>query len=194
MATLDATDKATVKTIIGKTDAGDDATLDAMIAAVSDEIEVELDTDLLQATKTEEYDVADRQRLFFLRKYPVASITTVKSRSDWDWASASALDSALYHLRPNSRRLYIEAGLVSGPGTLQVVYVGGFDTTVALILSNFPSISMAANIAVVAMWRKRKDPLKVGVSQAGAKIDWQSELVLPKRSLQLLARWKLPII
>lgn len=185
MTLLEATTLARVKAHLKITDTTDDTRLGELIQGVSDEIEKYLDSKLMQESQTEELDVRQNQRVWYLRSR-INAVTSVKTRTDWDWASASALDSDLYHFVDQEHQLYISSGPLIGRRTLQVVYTGGFATSTANLVANFPAIATAADYQVVQEWRRKENLAAVSRSSRGGNKSWGDEHQMLERVRQML--------
>ncbi len=173
-----ATTKARVKALLDIPDATTthDAVLTNFIAAVSKRIEAFIDRPLLQSARTEEYDLKPRQRVIFLRAYPLTAqsdISSIKVATDWDFAAATAVSSSDYHvdlvtgavhLNYSPITNYLGNNMGVAPGAVQVVYTGGLGAVSsgsdpnATFLTNYADIASACETQVVAMWRRRDDP------------------------------------
>lgn len=169
---MDATTTAKVKELLD-VDSGDtthDAVLGRLIAAVSQRIETFIDRSLLSEARTEEYDLRPRQRVLFLRNYPLTAqtdISTIKIATNWDFPSVSAVSSSDYHADYDTGAVhfnfypiqsYLGNNMATAPGAVQVVYTGGFAGTTDGIIVNYPAIAEACATQVVAMWRRRDQP------------------------------------
>tara|TARA_R110000737_G_scaffold37848_1_gene57701 strand:- start:235 stop:852 length:618 start_codon:yes stop_codon:yes gene_type:complete len=168
---MDATTKARVKALLDITSTTHDAVLDTLIATVSQRIESFIDRPLKQEARTEEYDIKPRQRVLFLRAYPLsnqAAISSIKIALDWDFAAATAVTSTDYHVDVNTGAVhfnfypitqYLGNNIATAPNAVQVVYTGGFGTTTNYIIDNYPAVAYAAETQVIAMWRRRDEPM-----------------------------------
>ena len=169
---MDATTTAKVKELldISSSDSTHDAVIGRLVTAVSQRIESFIDRPLETAARTEEYDLRPRQRVIFLRAYPLTAqtdIASVKIATDWDFAGTSAVNSNDYHVDLNTGALhfnfypiqnYLGNNMATAYGAVQVVYTGGFAGTVDGVIANYPAIAEACATQVVAMWRRRDQP------------------------------------
>ena len=153
-----------------------DAVLDNFVGAVSKRIEVFIDRPLVQAARTEEYDLKPRQRVIFLRSYPLSAqgdVTSVKVATNWDFAAATAITSTDYHADLSTGSLHLNYSPITNylgnnmgvaPNAVQVIYTGGFGAIAsgsdpdATFLADYADIASACELQVVAMWRRRDDP------------------------------------
>ena len=171
MALMDATTKERVKDLLQITGTSQDTVLDRLIASVSQRMEDFIDRPFHQTARTEEYSIKPRQNTLFLRAYPLTAqgdISSVKVSGDWDFAAATAVDSSDYHVDLDSGMLhlnyypisnYMGNNMATAPNVVQVVYTGGFATSGANLITNYPAISAACEMQVIAMWRRRDQPM-----------------------------------
>ena len=164
---MDATTVTYVKDLLEITSATHDTVLGRMVSTVSQRIEDFIDRPLESAARTEEYSIKPRQDVLFLRAYPVASITSIKIATNWDFAAVSAVASTDYHTDSATGSVhfnfypllnYMGDNAKTAPQAIQVVYTGGLATTPANLQANYPAISSACETQVIAMWRRRDEP------------------------------------
>jgi len=168
---MDATTTTRVKALLDITSSTHDAVLGTLIDAVSQRIENFIDRPLEQVARTEEYDIKPRQRVLFLRAYPLTAqgdIASIKIALDWDFAAATAVTSTDYHVDLVTGAIhfnfypitqYLGNNMATAPNAVQVVYTGGFETSTADLITNYPAIAYAAETQVIAMWRRRDEPM-----------------------------------
>lgn len=156
------------------------ATLEAIADAIHDfSLTAEQDTgrwfkkSTVDLPWTEVLDVECGQRVFALRAYPVASIVSIKSDADSDFASATALDPTSYALHQGGRTgqviLRSAAGIVDGPQTLQITYVGGL----ALDVHQIPANLRRPCIEQVLLSLKRPENVDIsGKAQSGGSVTY----------------------
>ena len=185
MAIFKATSTTRVKNLLEITSSGHDAVLGRLIEATSQRIEQFIDRPLEQKARTEEYTIKPRQRVLFLRAYPLANqaaIGSVKIATDWDFASATAVTSTDYHVDLDTGMLhftffpitnYFGNNMAAAPDAVQVVYTGGFAAAEADVPTDYPAISWACETQVIAMWRRRDDPGRKAtkIGQYGAEFE-----------------------
>ena len=185
MALLDATIIAGVMALLEITGTSQDTVLANYITIVSQRIEDFIDRPLHQTSRTEEYDLRPRQTKLFLRAYPLTAqnqISSIKIALDWDYASAAAVDSSDYHVDLDTGTInfnyipitnYMDNNLMTAPNAVQVVYTGGFAATTDGIVANYPAISSACEQQVIAMWRRRDQPMQKAtkIGEYGATIE-----------------------
>ena len=169
---MDATTTTRVKALLDITSSTHDAVLGTLIDTVSQRIENFIDRPLERVARTEEYDIKPRQRVLFLRAYPMAngqaSIASIKIALDWDFAAATAVTSTDYHLDVTTGAVhfnfypitqYLGNNMATAPNAVEVVYTAGFETSTADLITNYPAIAYAAETQVIAMWRRRDEPM-----------------------------------
>jgi len=169
---MDATTAARVKDLLEITSTTHDTVLGRLITVVSQRIENFIDRSLERTTRTEEYDIKPRQRVLFLRAYPLTgqgAITGIKIATDWDFAAATAVTSTDYHVDLNTGAIhfnfypitnYLGNNMATAPNAVQVVYSGGLGSTATDIINNYPAIASACETQVIAMWRRRDEPMQ----------------------------------
>lgn len=168
---MDATTKERVKDLLEITSTTHDTVLDRLIAVVSQRIEDFIDRPLQTTARTEEYDIRPRQRVVFLRAYPLTAqgdISSIKVALDWDFAAASAVASTDYHVDLNTGAIhftfypitqYLGSTVATAHNIVQVVYTAGFATSTANLITAYPAIASACETQVIAMWRRRDEPM-----------------------------------
>lgn len=112
----------------------DTIALQQIIPAVSSDIEDYLRRWITKTDHTEVFDVND-SLTYFLKGYPVASITDVRFATDWDFDTASVVATAAYCSTANSLKsgiLRFKSGYYwNGVQALEVNYNGGIATDYA---------------------------------------------------------------
>ena len=171
---MDATTIARVKALLEITSTTHDAVLSALIATVSQRIESFIDRPIEAAARTEEYDIKPRQRVLFLRAYPLTAqtdIASIKIATNWDFAAATAVTSTDYHVDFDTGAVhfnfypltqYMGNNVATAPNAVQVLYTGGFTATAdgtTQFIVDYPAIAYAAETQVIAMWRRRDEPM-----------------------------------
>jgi len=191
MAIVELTTTARVKAALGidVADTTQDVWLAGALQAVSQRFELFMDRPIELTSRTEEYDVHDgRQVSLFLRAYPVTAITSVKNATGWDFASATAIDSTSYRIDADNGQLHMAIELAYGPKAVQVIYTGGLAANTADLITNYPSIAMAADFQIAAMFRRRSTPQGTGMSgKQGGSITFEGPLKLIPEAREILA-------
>jgi len=190
MTLIHATTIARVKTLAGITNADKDTELTAILASVSQRFEGFMGQRLAQESRTVEFSVQPRANAIFLRAFPVQSITSVKNDQRWDWASATAIDTDLYHLDGDSGTLYIDYDLQSGAKALQVVFVAGFGTDTADLILNYPAIAQAADLQVLDIYRRRNSPAGSSKSLGGNRTEFEGPIKMLPEVRETLAPFR----
>lgn len=187
---VNATTLARVKAHLGDAGTANDAILNALIESVSREIEAYVQYPLLQAERTEDYDLGLNDRLIFLRVVPVVSVAEVKvGPTDWDWAALTALTVEKdYHLGRGGQ-IYLRVTVRGGFQQARVKYTAGLGTTDAAVAAAAGDLALAAEIQVCEEWRRRDNPSTVTVpGPSGSKTLDAPHRLLP-RARELLARY-----
>lgn len=196
---MDATTLARVKALLDISGTSHDTVLTDIIGAVSARIENFIDRPLEQTSRTEEYNVRPRQNKLFLRAYPVASITSIKIATDWDYASATAVDTSDYRVTSDNGMLhfnffpvtsYLGDNYQAAPDAVQVVYTGGLATSTANLVSAYPNIAFAADMQVVAAWRRRDTPQGNSINTGGASIAYEKPLAMIPDVIEALTPYR----
>lgn len=169
---MDATTAARVKDLLEITSTTHDTVLGRLITVVSQRIESFIDRPLKSEARTEEYDIKPRQRVLFLRAYPLTAqgdISSVKIAVNWDFAAATAVTSTDYHVDLNTGAIhfnfypitnYLGDNMATAPNAVQVVYTGGLGSTTTDVINNYPAIAAACETQAIAMWRRRDEPMQ----------------------------------
>ena len=145
---------------------------DDLITSYIDEVSTQVELylcPLLNATVTEYRDLCQFQREIWLDRWPVTSITSVYNRSSVSvaWADANEIESTNFDFSASSARLILDATVQPGGRALRVIYVAGFATTTAALLTAYPDIVGAAERQIIHMYRRRTHPEKTSVSEGG---------------------------
>lgn len=198
MGSLDVTTLANVKTagfIDDLASATYDAWIDGAIDEVSSAFETYLGRDFLESSRTEVFDVGVHQVDFWLRHFPITSITSVTKRrhlglsfvDDGIVVDADQYDfdfeTGLLSIRPQQQT-------VAGRRVLEVIYVGGFGTDQADLEANYPDIVNAANRQIAWMFKRRKEPGNFSQSIAGQATKVDMEVQLLKTVKETLGKYR----
>lgn len=196
---MDATTIARVKALLDITSSSYDAVLTTIVAAVSKRIETYIDRPLEQKSRTETYPIRPRQKMLFLRAYPVASITSIKIATDWDYASATAVESDDYNCTSDTGTVhfsfcpitsYLDSNYDAAPDAIQVVYNGGLAADTASLINDYPDIAFAADLQSVAMWRRRDTPQGNSLNMGGSSISYEKPLNLVPDVIEALTPYR----
>lgn len=134
---------------------GADHTEDALVSTLIDRISymfaTATDTVFASATYTHQLDGNGRSALY-LPNYPITSITSIYTNSDWDFTdSEDLIDSADYRIDDGCRFVQlIDDVFPAGVMNVQIIYVAGYATIPA-------DIEQACIEEVVRRLKHRKD-------------------------------------
>ena len=196
---MNATTIDRVKALLDISSSNYDAVLTTMVAAASRRIENYIDRPLEQTARTQEYPIRPRQDVIFLRAYPVTAITSIKIALDWDFSSATTVDTndftfdadtGMVHLSFFPILNYNGNNQAAAPNVIQVAYTGGFATSTANLISSSPDIAYAADIQAVAMWRRRDSPQGQNISVGGGSIGYEGALRLVPDAIEALTPYR----
>jgi len=196
---INATTIDRVKALLDISSTNYDAVLTTMVAAASRRIESYIDRPLEQTARTQEYPIKPRQDVIFLRAYPVTAISSIKLALDWDFASATDFDAkdwtydaetGMIHLSFFPILNYNGNNQAPAPNVIQVAYTGGFATSTANLITDYPDIAYAADIQAVAMWRRRDSPQGQSVSVGGGSIGYEGALRMIPDAIEALTPYR----
>jgi hypothetical protein len=196
---MNATTIARVKALLDISGTTYDTVLTTMVEAVSRRIENYIDRPLEQVARTEEYSIKPRQSVLFLRAYPTTAIASIKLALDWDYASEAAIESDDYHVDEDTGMVhftffpilnYRGDNLAAAPNVIQVIYTGGFATSTANLITSYPDIAYAADLQVVAMWRRRDSPQGQSQGIGGGSITYEGALRLVPDVIEALTPYR----
>ena len=146
-------------------------------------------------SRTEYFDVYPGQRVFSLRAYPVASVTSVHFDPEQSFGSETALTVATDYANPAldvNGFLILKTTLDAMtdyplPRALKVIYTGGMAASAAAFVTAFPDIAGAVDRQVIYEWKRRNDAGVVSVSDASGTVTIP-ELHLLRATREVLAR------
>lgn len=196
---MNATTIDRVKALLDISSSNYDAVLTTMVAAASRRIENYIDRPLEQTARTQEYPIRPRQDVIFLRAYPVTAISSIKIALDWDFSSATTVDTndftfdadtGMVHLSFFPILNYNGNNQAAAPNVIQVAYTGGFATSTANLISSYPDIAYAADIQAVAMWRRRDAPQGASMNIGGSSLAYEGALRLIPDVVEALTPYK----
>lgn len=143
---------------------GDQALLE-LISSVSGEVETWLDRKVFTTTYTEQLDIRYGEWKFYLRAYPVTSVTSVHNDYDRVFPASTLISTTDYYVDLANGVLNLDrATLSTGVGVLKIVYVGGMALTTAAFKAAFPDISGAVAMEVAARWIRKNHPTVTNAS------------------------------
>lgn len=187
MALVDATtlDRIKLRYDVGGS-SSKDALLAELITSVSGQIQDFLGKPLSQEARTELYEVKPRSYVTFLRAAPVASVASVKVRSELsvDFATVTATDADLYEVEAETGCLIFDksAVLYEGPLRLQVTYTAGLAADTTALIAAYPQIAEAADVQVRELLRA----YDAGTFRAGSLVTGQGQTIGRTSAFDLL--------
>lgn len=185
---MNITTKANIKALIGKDDAADDVILTAIALAVSIRCENYMERLVETAARTEYFDIAEEQRLFLVKAFPVSACQVW---NDYDRSWSTELDSSVFTFLGDWGEVIVDQyTLVAGAKRLKITYTGGMAATQSAIETAFPDLEMAARIQGAFLWEKRQ---KLGIgaeSFAGGSMRFQTKLQLIPEVKQILNNFR----
>ena len=119
--------------------------LNQRIAAWSAQVEHELGRFLQATSRTAYIDVDGNERVFYLKGFPITSITSVTEDLSRVF-TGSAISSSSYvgtTTALNEGRLELDYFPAKGPQVLKVVYVGGMAATTTALATAYPDLVSA---------------------------------------------------
>jgi hypothetical protein len=133
-----------------------DRRIDALVLAVSADLERRMGRSLFLDAYTETFSPRGDQLRFPLKAWPVSSVSSVTEALDRDFSAATAIDPDSYLVRDGV--LIFVDGYVPFPGTdtLQVVYTGGLASTTDAIVLAYPDLEFAARLQVALVLQRAK--------------------------------------
>ena len=119
---------------------------------------------LTQTSTTEVFSVHKGQMSVRLTRYPISSITSVKQDSGGEFSTATAMDADNYEILTLGDEGVVRLrwnGFNGGPGSVQVVYVGGLISKLANAhaATSVPWDLRMAAIRQVTFWYQRRSSL-----------------------------------
>lgn len=184
---MDLTTLARVKTLLAISASDDDTLLNQLITAVSSEVEKFLNRTATAATYTEQYDVDEGQRVFFLRAYPVTALTSIKVDILRSFTDAVAVDSSLYYADLARGKIKFDGYQpIPGPGVFQAVYTGGMAANAGAFVTAFPRVAQAVDMQVAYMFQRKAELAVSSKTWEGLSIVLESPMTLVKRVKDML--------
>ncbi len=175
---LDFTTTARVKAYATDFTTSDhDALIATLISGVSRLFEKYMGREALTTSRTEYFDVdSQEQSRFYLKAYPVASVTSVKNEPDHEFATATSLDSDDYDFSASddAGQLTIRGvRMLTGPRALQIVYSGGMSTDTSTFVTDFPDLAMAADMQTFYVFQRRDEMGLASTSIGGSSSSYE---------------------
>jgi hypothetical protein len=132
------------------------------IPVISDRIETYLDRDLETTSYPEYFDVLEGQTEFFVKAYPISSITSVKSDSTGEFDGDES-DETNYHIGAQENSIVLDTPVIPGRRVLQVVYTGGLATHG---VNSVFEITVGSGALVAGKWVEGRTSNAVGYIQS----------------------------
>lgn len=187
---MDLTTTARVKTLGSITTSDQDALIGVLVTAVSARIERYLGRHVESTSRTEYYDVEAGQHVFYLRGYPISSVTSVKNDEDWDFDNIDEIASSEFTTVGSdfTGRLVVDEAVtpIAGKQALQVVYTGGMAADAASFIAAFPDVALAADQQILHEYQRRKQLgiVSSSIGQHTASVEFGVDLLpIVKRAL-----------
>lgn len=160
---LDFTTKERIKLQMGKPDdVNQDVLIDQLITSVSAQFVryMGLHANAL-STHTEVYELRQHKKVLTLDALNVVTGTLVLKHSSQDlptadWTTTSAVNSTLYSVSRAGGWLRLNFETSFDPNYFQVEYAGGFGSTTADIIADFPDLALAAEMQVQYLFSRQK--------------------------------------
>jgi hypothetical protein len=105
---------------------------------------------LSSVARVEVYELRQHARVLTLDAKPVSAITTIRENPSIpdDWTTIADTSSSLYALNSPGGWIRFLKNRANDPGYIQVSYTGGFGVATANIITDFPEIAQACELAV----------------------------------------------
>ena len=178
---------AEIKTSLGITDTTDDTLLTEWIEGVQGKFDIECGRRFLYAASETEYFDGGVHALY-VRRYPIASITSIHVDSDQGWASDSLLASTDYRVVAVRGRIHYAYGSTQWPEGIQnirVIYAGGFvksDGSAATYVdaAELDALRRALYLQVGFEWRNRQNLGLNSLNAEGVSVNVAPAELLPE--------------
>ena len=156
---VNVTTTARVKALLGDTSSTNDALYATLIDSVSREFEDYLGYPLLQAERTELYDLGQNDEILFLKVVPVVSVAEVKIGPNyWDFTTLTALTANQDYKLGDDGQLFLNLRISAGFQKASVKYTAGLGANDAAVIAAAPQLALAADIQVSEEFRRRNNP------------------------------------
>ncbi len=149
-----------------------DAIIDQLVADVSAEMASAMDRYVEERSRTEIFDLADRQEIVILHGAPIVSIASVRPDTDRAFPASATLvenDDWTADYGGDSGSLYLLVHQIAGRRVLQVTYTGGLGSNTAAAIAAYPEIASAAT-AEVSNRFQRRDSMSVRSVSSGQDV------------------------
>lgn len=140
--------------------------------------------------ETEIFSIVGYERTLRLRRYPVASVTSIKEDYDGNFAAVQAYDATDYYVDAERGTITRRGSAwIMGDGNLQVVYAGGLFSDPAEV----PSDLRWAAVQQVVHWWKFRDKLGIiSISVPGSSVTQYSQAPLLPAVEEVLRLYRRP--
>jgi hypothetical protein len=158
------TTRAAVKTALGITASTQDAAIDALLDAVSQEAANYLNRDIdASIARTQVYIVTAGHPYIWLRGYPIVSVTSVKYSRTRTFSDVIALDPAQpqYDVINASGEIFLRFECMTylyDPAYVEVQYTGGMGIDTASFMAAYPRIANAVSSEIINRLNRAKTP------------------------------------
>lgn len=169
---MDLTSIEDVKALLGPNfGTQGDQSLIEIISIVSGQIETYLDRKITTGTYIEQLDVKPLQWKFYLKAYPIVSVTSIYNDYDRVFDSSSLVEAADYYVDLERGAVAIDRTiLTSGNGVLKITYSGGMAADQEAFKSAYPDIAGACAQECAARWLRKGNPNTINATIGGATV------------------------
>lgn len=171
---IDLTTSALVKVRrdMDASDSSIDSLITSVIARVSRAAEEFMDRETESTSRTVYPDVRQvGQRQFWLRGFPVGSVTSVHYDLERSFGTETLIDSGEYWTEEGTGLLEMDYGLEGrGRGVLRVIYTGGMAANTTAFVAAFPDIADAVTAQVCFLLDRRGKLGQSGESVASGNV------------------------
>lgn len=182
-----------VKERLDKSQIGDNEAVYGVVVAVSHAMAADMDLLVEQTSRTEIHSPEYGARRIFLKATPVASVSTVHNDSQREYGSSSLVAASDYYVDTATGVLLFDYPIISGPGSVQVVYTGGIAASVeGLVSAGYGDIVDAATTQAVHQFQRRRTPHLSGFSDPTGNTTFTSEidwLPIVRKTMARYRRW-----
>lgn len=176
---------------MGISGATQDTILGALIGSVSAAIEAYCGRYFKLDDYTEVLNRWENQTFVQLHAFPVTAVTSIKTAQDWDFASATAIDTDDYDVDLATGIVRFKHGVLeTGPRSLQVVYNGGLEALPASIETNHPVLSTACYLTVNHIFQRKDEVGEVTESIANMAATARKAVKIPEIVKQILLPYR----
>lgn len=150
--TIDLTTLDRVRELIPQAvnDSSSDPLVARLITDQSAMISRHIGLHLSVVARTEVYELRKHARVLSLDAKPVSAITEIRESASFpdDWTTVGTTSTSLFVLNKTGGWIRFLKSRVNDPGYIRVIYTGGFGIATANIITDFPDIAQACELAV----------------------------------------------